>query len=147
MKHQEMCFILCKSVSVKRDQFDGFFILLYSTITYHISTLRKLHISCSLMRNKPHSAEIDEANCRRPHPISLPPKPLDQDSAICVVNRTTTTLIHCVHAIVHVRNIGTRVVSTKCTPGFACRAFSDTTPVCFIVNEHTTKCSYFYHRC
>ena len=35
----------------------------------------------------------------------------------------------------------TRVVSTKCTPGFACRAFSDTTLVCFIVNEHTTKCS------
>ena len=31
----------------------------------------------------------------------------------------------------------TRVVSTKCTPGFACRAFSDTTLVCFIVNEHT----------
>ena len=25
--------------------------------------------------------------------------------------------------------------------GFACRAFSDTTRVCFIVNEHTTKCS------
>ena len=37
----------------------------------------------------------------------------------------------------------TRVVSTKCTPGFACRAFSDTTLVCFIVNEHTTKCSRF----
>ena len=36
----------------------------------------------------------------------------------------------------------TRVVSTKCTPGFACRAFSDTTLVCFIVNEHTTMCSY-----
>ena len=35
----------------------------------------------------------------------------------------------------------TRVVSTKCTPGFACRAFSDTTLVCFIVSEHTTKCS------
>ena len=35
----------------------------------------------------------------------------------------------------------TRVVSTKCTPGFACRAFSDTTLVCLIVNEHTTKCS------
>ena len=35
----------------------------------------------------------------------------------------------------------TRVVSTKCTPGFACRAFSDTTLVCFIFNEHTTKCS------
>ena len=35
----------------------------------------------------------------------------------------------------------TRVVSTKCTPGFACRAFSDTTLVCFIVNERTTKCS------
>ena len=35
----------------------------------------------------------------------------------------------------------TRVVSTKCTPGFACRAFSDTILVCFIVNEHTTKCS------
>ena len=35
----------------------------------------------------------------------------------------------------------TRVVSTKCTPGFACRAFSDTTLVCFIVNEQTTKCS------
>ena len=35
----------------------------------------------------------------------------------------------------------TRVVSTKCTPGFACCAFSDTTLVCFIVNEHTTKCS------
>ena len=35
----------------------------------------------------------------------------------------------------------TRVVSTKCTPGFVCRAFSDTTRVCFIVNEHTTKCS------
>ena len=35
----------------------------------------------------------------------------------------------------------TRVVSTKCTPGFACRAFSDTTLVCFILNEHTTKCS------
>ena len=25
--------------------------------------------------------------------------------------------------------------------GFACRAFSETTLVCFIVNEHTTKCS------
>ena len=37
----------------------------------------------------------------------------------------------------------TRVVSTKCTPGFACRAFSDTTLVCFIVNEHTTKCSHY----
>ena len=35
----------------------------------------------------------------------------------------------------------TRVVSSKCTPGFVCRAFSDTTLVCFIVNEHTTKCS------
>ena len=35
----------------------------------------------------------------------------------------------------------TQVVSTKYTPGFACRAFSDTTLVCFIVNEHTTKCS------
>ena len=35
----------------------------------------------------------------------------------------------------------TRVVSTKCTPGFACRAYSDTTLVCFIVNEHTTKFS------
>ena len=39
----------------------------------------------------------------------------------------------------------TRVVSTKCTPGFACRAFSDTTLVCFIVNEHTTKCSRYTH--
>ena len=39
----------------------------------------------------------------------------------------------------------TRVVSTKCTPGFACRAFSDTTLVCFIVNEHTTKCSHYMH--
>ena len=37
----------------------------------------------------------------------------------------------------------TRVVSTKCTPGFACRAFSDTTLVCFIVNEHTDKCSHY----
>ena len=37
----------------------------------------------------------------------------------------------------------TRVVSTKCTPGFACRTFSDTTLVCFIVNEHTTKCSHY----
>ena len=37
----------------------------------------------------------------------------------------------------------TRLVSTKCTPGFACRAFSDTTLVCFIVNEHTTKCSHY----
>ena len=36
-----------------------------------------------------------------------------------------------------------RVVSTKCTPGFACRAFSDTILVCFIVNEHTTKCSHY----
>ena len=34
-------------------------------------------------------------------------------------------------------------MSTKCTPGFACRAFSDTTLVCFIVNEHTTKCSHY----
>ena len=40
-------------------------------------------------------------------------------------------------------NEHTRVVSTKCTPGFACRAFSDTTLVCFIVNEHTTKCSHY----
>ena len=40
----------------------------------------------------------------------------------------------------------TRVVSTKCNPGFACRAFSDTTLVCFIVNEHTTKCSHYTHR-
>ena len=39
----------------------------------------------------------------------------------------------------------TRVVSTKCTPGFACRAFSDTTLVCSIVNEHTTKCSRYNH--
>ena len=39
----------------------------------------------------------------------------------------------------------TWVVSTKCTPGFACRAFSDTTLVCFIVNEHTTKCSRYRH--
>ena len=37
----------------------------------------------------------------------------------------------------------TRVMSTKCTPGFACRAFSDTTLVCFMVNEHTTKCSHY----
>ena len=37
----------------------------------------------------------------------------------------------------------TWVVSTKCTPGFACRAFSDTTLVCFIVNEHSTKCSHY----
>ena len=35
----------------------------------------------------------------------------------------------------------TRVVSIKCTPGFACRAFSDTTLACFIVNVYTTKCS------
>ena len=41
----------------------------------------------------------------------------------------------------------TRVVSTKCTPGFACRAFSDTTLVCFIVNEHTTKCSRYRNNC
>ena len=41
----------------------------------------------------------------------------------------------------------TRVVSTKCTPGFACRAFSDTTLVCFIVNEHTTKCSRYRNTC
>ena len=41
----------------------------------------------------------------------------------------------------------TQVVSTKCTPGFACRAFSDTTLVCFIVNEHTTKCSRYKHTC
>ena len=34
----------------------------------------------------------------------------------------------------------TRVVSTKCTPGFACRAFSDTTLVCFIVNETLFWC-------
>ena len=40
----------------------------------------------------------------------------------------------------------TWVVSTKCTPGFACRAFSDTTLVCFIVNEHTTKCSRYNER-
>ena len=39
----------------------------------------------------------------------------------------------------------TRVVSTKCTPGFACRAFSDTTLVCFIVNEHTTKFFHYIH--
>ena len=39
----------------------------------------------------------------------------------------------------------TRVVSTKCTPSFACRAFSDTTLVCFIVNDHTTKCSRYNH--
>ena len=39
----------------------------------------------------------------------------------------------------------TRVVSTKYTPGFVCRAFSDTTLVCFIVNEHTTKCSHYMH--
>ena len=44
----------------------------------------------------------------------------------------------CVHWQWH-----TRVVSTKCTPGFTCRAFSDTTLVCFIVNEHTTKCSHY----
>ena len=136
MKHQEMCFILCKSVSVKRDQFHGFFILLYSTITYDISTLRKLHISWSLMRNKSHSAEIDEANCRRPHPKSLPPKPLDQDSAICVVNRTTTTMIHCMHSIFDVRNIvgtlGCVFIDnethesgvSKCTTGEAWSAFS-----------------------
>ena len=37
----------------------------------------------------------------------------------------------------------TRVVSNKCTPGFAYRAFSDTTLLCFIVNEHTTKCSHY----
>ena len=37
----------------------------------------------------------------------------------------------------------TRVVSTKCTPSYACRAFRDTTLVCFIVNEHTTKCSHY----
>ena len=37
----------------------------------------------------------------------------------------------------------TRVVSTKCTLGFACRAFSDTNLVWFIVNEHTTKCSHY----
>ena len=40
----------------------------------------------------------------------------------------------------------TRVVSTKCTPGFACRAFIDTTLVCFIVNEQTTKCSRYTDR-
>ena len=34
-------------------------------------------------------------------------------------------------------------MSIKCTPGFACCAFSDTTLVCFIVNEHTTKCSHY----
>ena len=41
----------------------------------------------------------------------------------------------------------TRVVSIKCTPGFACRAFSATTRVCFIVNEHTTKCSHYNDIC
>ena len=40
----------------------------------------------------------------------------------------------------------TRVVSTKYTPGFTCRAFSDTTLVCFIVNEHTTKCSHYKNK-
>ena len=41
----------------------------------------------------------------------------------------------------HFHVITTRVVSNECTPGFACREFSGTTLVCFIVNEHTTKCS------
>ena len=41
----------------------------------------------------------------------------------------------------YMRHFVMKVVSTKCTPGFTCRAFSDTTLVCFIVNEHTTKCS------
>ena len=35
----------------------------------------------------------------------------------------------------------TQVVSTKCTSGFTCRTFIDTTFVCSIVNEHTIKCS------
>ena len=39
----------------------------------------------------------------------------------------------------------------KCTTGeacvFACPTFSDTTLVCFIVNEHTTTCYWFYHTC
>ena len=35
----------------------------------------------------------------------------------------------------------TRVVLTKCTPGFACRAFSDITLVCFIVNDYNMVCS------
>ena len=33
----------------------------------------------------------------------------------------------------------TRVVSTKCTPGFACRAFSDTTLICFIFIEYRMR--------
>ena len=36
---------------------------------------------------------------------------------------------------------------TKCTSGEAWSALIDTTRVCFIVNEHTTKCSCFYHTC
>ena len=59
-----------------------------------------------------------------------------------VVHLVTPLSFHCSLTMKH-----TRVVSTKCTPGFACRAFSDTTLVCFIVNEHTTKCSCFYHTC
>ena len=37
------------------------------------------------------------------------------------------------------------MVSIKCTPGLACRAFNDTTLVCFIANEHTPKCSRSMH--
>ena len=35
----------------------------------------------------------------------------------------------------------TRAVSAECSSGFACHACSNITLVCFIVNEHTTKCS------
>ena len=35
----------------------------------------------------------------------------------------------------------TRLVFAERTPGFACRAFSDTSLLCFMVKEHTNKCS------
>ena len=40
----------------------------------------------------------------------------------------------------------TQVVSTKCTPGFGSHAYSETILLCFIVNEHTTKCSHYRNR-
>ena len=51
-----------------------------------------------------HSGETDEANCSWLHPVWPPPKRPDQDNTFCVVNRTSTELIFCIHRDFDVRN-------------------------------------------
>ena len=64
----------------------------------------RFHESRLYPDSKVHSGETDETNCSWLHPVWPPPKRPDQDSTFCVISRTSTELIFCIHRDFDVRN-------------------------------------------